>query len=178
MSDNDSDAKPRILLVTSRFEVVEIPQRTRDGKTVHRQIVRHPGAVVIIPLLEGNRLCLIRNERVAVGKALIELPAGTIDPPEEPRATAVRELQEETGFTATGWRQLPGFYMSPGILSERMHVFVAEGLSEGDPSREAGETIDNHIIPWADAIAMAERGEIEDAKTLCALFLWDRLRRS
>jgi ADP-ribose pyrophosphatase len=178
MSENDSGEKPRSLLVTSRFEVVEIPQRTRDGKTVYRQIVRHPGAVVIIPILEGNRVCLIHNERVAVGKTLIELPAGTIDPPEEPRATAVRELQEETGFTATRWRELPGFYMSPGILSERMHVFVAEGLSAGNPSREAGETIDNFVVPWADAIAMADRGEIEDAKTLCALSLWNRHRRS
>jgi ADP-ribose pyrophosphatase len=176
MSDYHSGNEPRTLLKTDRFEVVEVPQRTRDGKTAYRQIVRHPGAAVIIPLLEGHRVCLIRNERVAVGKTLIELPAGTIDPPEGPRATAVRELQEETGFTAKSWRELPGFYMSPGILNERMHVFVAEGLSEGDPSREAGEAIDNLIVSWAEAIAMAERGEIEDAKTLCALLLWDRLR--
>jgi ADP-ribose pyrophosphatase len=176
MSDNDGSGKPRVLLSTSRFDVVEVLQRSRDGKTAWRQIVRHPGAVLIIPLLAGNRVCLIRNERIAVGKTLIELPAGTIDRPEEPRATALRELQEETGFTATQWRELPGFYMSPGILSERMHVFVAEGLTEGDHAREAGENIDNFIVPWNQALAMAQRGEIEDAKTLCALFMWDRLR--
>jgi ADP-ribose pyrophosphatase len=119
---------------------------------------------------------LIRNERVAVGKNLIELPAGTIEPPDEPGATAKRELKEETGFTATSWRELPGFYMSPGILCERMHVFVAEGLSAGDPSREAGENIDNLIVPWEEAIAMVLRGDIEDAKTICGLMIWDRVR--
>ncbi len=167
----------RVLLNTPRFQVVEIQQKTSGGGTHPRQVILHPGAVLIVPLLEGNRVCLIRNDRVAVGKTLIELPAGTIDPPDEPRATALRELKEETGFTATSWRELPGFYMSPGILCERMHVFVAEGLSAGDPAREAGETIDNLIVPWDEAIAMVLRGDVEDAKTICGLLLWDRLRK-
>ena len=132
---------------------------------------------MIVPLLAGDRVCLIRNERVAVGKTLIELPAGTIDPPEEPVTTAVRELQEETGFAATQWQELPGFFMSPGILRERMHVFVAEGLSEGAPARESGEDIDNLIVAWDEALAMIDRGEIEDAKTICALLACDRRRR-
>lgn len=172
----DRPASPRVLLKTPRFEVVEVEQRTADGGTRARQVILHPGAVLIIPLLEGNRVCLIRNERVAVGKTLIELPAGTIDRQDPPGVTAVRELKEETGFTATSWRELPGFFMSPGILCERMHVFVAQGLSAGDPEREAGENIDNLIVPWDEAIAMVERGEIEDAKTICGLLVWDRLR--
>jgi ADP-ribose pyrophosphatase len=176
MSD-DPVSNQRVLLTTPRFQVIEVERQDRSGDPVKRQIILHPGAVLIIPLLEGDRVCLIRNERVAVGKTLIELPAGTIDPPDEPRATALRELQEETGYTASRWRELPGFYMSPGILRERMQVFVAEGLSPGDPAREAGETIDNLIVPWSEALAMAERGEIEDAKTICGLLLWDRLRR-
>ena len=173
----ETPASPRILLSTPRFQVVEVQQRTADGGAKPRQVILHPGAVLIIPLLEGHRVCLIRNERIAVGKTLIELPAGTIDPPDEPADTAIRELKEETGFTATNWRELPGFFMSPGILCERMHVFVAEGLSAGDPAREAGENIDNLIVPWDEAIAMAERGEIEDAKTICGLLMWDRLQR-
>lgn len=172
----EPDANPRVLLSTPRFSVVEVHQRTADGGAVPRQVILHPGAVLIIPLLEGNRVCLIRNERVAVSKTLIELPAGTIDPPDAPSATAIRELQEETGFTATSWRELPGFFMSPGILRERMYVFVAQGLTAGDPAREAGENIDNLIVPWEEAIGMVERGEIEDAKTICGLLLWDRLR--
>ncbi len=89
----------------------------------------------------------------------------------------MRELREETGFTATRWHELPGFFMSPGILCERMHVFVAEGLTAGDPAREAGEQIDNLIVPWDEALAMIDRGEIEDAKTVAGLLAWDRRRR-
>jgi len=173
---SDQPPHERLLLTTPRFQVVEVEERHRDGHVAKRQVIRHPGAVVIVPLLEGDQVCLIRNYRVAVGKTLVELPAGTIDPPDGPRATAERELQEETGFTASRWRELPGFYMSPGILRERMHVFVAQGLTVGDPARESGETIDNLILPWTEALFMAERGEIEDAKTLCALLMWDRMR--
>jgi ADP-ribose pyrophosphatase len=166
----------KVLFRGSRFRVVEVVQRTRDGSAATRQVVVHPGAVLIIPLLAGNLVCLIRNERVAVGKTLVELPAGTLDGPEEPQLAAIRELEEETGYTAGHWRELPGFFMSPGILNERMHLFVAQDLTAGDPHREAGENIDNLVVRWEDALAMAERGEIEDAKTLSALFLWERLR--
>lgn len=167
----------RLLLSTPRFDVVEVDQPTAGGGVRPRQIIVHPGAVLIIPLVEPDRVCLIRNERVAVGQRLIELPAGTIESPCDPSETARRELQEETGFTAAAWRELPGFYMSPGILRERMHVFVAQQLTPGEPAREAGENIDNLIVPWDEAIAMAERGDIEDAKTICGLLMWDRLRR-
>ncbi len=172
----DADHLPQVLFQGTRFSVVELQQFLPDGRVASRQAVMHPGAVVIVPLLAGDRVCLISNERVAVGKTLIELPAGTLDRPEPPRATAARELVEETGYSAARWRELPGFYMSPGILRERMHVFVADELTAGNPAREAGENIDNFVVPWVDAIAMVERGEIEDAKTICALLMWDRLR--
>ncbi len=168
--------RERILFSGARFRIAEVQQRTSDGRLLPRQVIIHPGAVVIVPLLEGGRVCLIRNERVAVGKTLIELPAGTMEPPTAPRDMAIRELREETGFTASQWRELPGFYMSPGILCERMHVFVAEGLTAGDPEREAGENIDNLIVSWDEALAMIDRGEIEDAKSICALLLWERMR--
>jgi len=166
----------KLLLATLRFRVVERQAPSAGGGTVARQVVLHPGAVVLIPLVDEERVCLIRNERIAVGKTLIELPAGTLEPPEPPATTAIRELKEETGFTAAHWRELPGFFMSPGILNERMHVFVAEGLTAGDPAREAGENIDNLIVPWDEALAMIDRGEIEDAKTIAALLMWERLR--
>ena len=167
----------RLLFTASRFQVVERLQRAADGSAVKRQVVLHPGAVVIVPMVDANRVCLIRNERVAVGKTLVELPAGTLEPPEPPRECAERELQEETGYAATQWHELPGFYMSPGILCERMHVFTAECLTAGDPAREAGEQIYNLIVPWDEALAMIDRGEIEDAKTVAALLAWDRRRR-
>ncbi|HEX6961693.1 MAG TPA: NUDIX hydrolase [Lacipirellula sp.] len=173
----DSSPDGRVLLSTSRFDVVEVQQPARNGGTRPRQIVRHPGAVLVLPLLEGDRVCLIRNERVAISKTLIELPAGTIEPPDPPAETAVRELKEETGYTARRWRELPGFYTSPGVMSERMYVFVAEGLTAGDHAREEGENIDNYIVSWSEALQMVDRGEIEDGKTICALLMWERLRR-
>jgi len=169
----------KLLLKTKKFSVVEIFVPARSGEEpLQRQIVEHPGAVTIIPLLADNRVCLIKNQRPAVGKTLIELPAGTIDPDEPPAETAIRELQEETGYTAESWQELPTFYTSPGILSERMYLFVAEGLTAGETAREPGEEIENLIVPWAEAVEMAEQGTIEDAKTLVGLLMWDRLRES
>jgi ADP-ribose pyrophosphatase len=167
----------RLLFTASRFRVVERKQPMPDGRTVTRQVVLHPGAVVIVPMVDASHVCLIRNERVAVEKTLVELPAGTLELPEPPYLCAVRELREETGYAAVQWHELPGFYMSPGILCERMHVFVAEDLTAGDPAREAGEQIDNLVVSWDDALAMIDRGEIEDAKTIAALLAWDRRRR-
>jgi ADP-ribose pyrophosphatase len=166
----------RVLFSGLRFQVVELHQQTADGRSLPREAIIHPGAVVIVPMVDRDRVCLIRNERVAVGRTLIELPAGTLDREEPPRTTAVRELQEETGFTAKRWHELPGFFMSPGILCERMHVFVAEDLTAGAPAREMGENIDNLCVSWAEALAMVDRGEIEDAKTICGLLMWERRR--
>ena len=173
---DDPSPAERLLLHTSRYDVVEVQQPTRTGGSRPRQVIRHPGAVVIVPMVDADHVCLIRNERVSVGKWLVELPAGTMEPPTPPAAMAARELKEETGYTAERWRELPGFYASPGILSERMHLFVAEELTQGDHAREEGENIDNLIVPWSEAIAMVDRGEIEDAKTICGLLMWDRLR--
>ena len=168
-----------ILLTTPKFRVVEhVLPPTGDRPEVRRQVIEHPGAVTIIPLVEGDRVCLVRNFRVAVGQTLVELPAGTLEPAEPPQETAIRELREETGYTAQRWRELPAFFMSPGILHERMHLFVAEGLTAGPPAREAGEEIENLVVPWREAVAMAERGEIEDAKSLVGILLWERLRGS
>lgn len=168
---------PTVLLTAAKFRVVEhILPPTGDRPELRRQVVEHPGAVTIIPLVEADRVCLVRNYRVAVGRTLVELPAGTLEPNEPPLETARRELQEETGYTADRWRELPAFFMSPGILSERMHLFVAEGLTPGPPAREPGEEIDNLVVAWSEALAMAERGEIEDAKSLVGIFFWNRLR--
>lgn len=168
----------KILLQTPRFDVVErLVDTGPHQNAVARQVVLHPGAVTIVPLLEGNRVCLIRNYRVAVEQTLVELPAGTIDPNEPPSVTASRELQEETGYTASSWQELPAFYMSPGILNERMYAYVATDLRPGPPAREAGEQIENLVVGWQEAIAMIEQGEIQDAKTIVALLMWDRLRK-
>jgi ADP-ribose pyrophosphatase len=120
---------------------------------------------------------LIRNFRVSVQQTLIELPAGTLDPGEDPQTTAQRELAEETGFRAGRWQHLHSFYLSPGILDERMHLFLATDLVAGPPAREPGEEIETLITPWGQALAWIASGEIQDAKTIAGLLFYDQLRR-
>jgi ADP-ribose pyrophosphatase len=167
----------QLLLQTSNFRVVRETQTTPAGKTKTREIVRHPGACVIVPLLEGGRVCLIRNYRIAVGQTLIELPAGTLEPPEPPEVTAERELIEETGYRAAKFELLHTFFLSPGILDEKMHLYLATGLTAGESAREEGEEIENLPVPWDEAIAMVFSGQIQDAKTIVGLLWVDRLKR-
>jgi ADP-ribose pyrophosphatase len=162
------------LLETKRFCVVRTSETGRDGKPHSREIIRHPGAVTVIPLLDDGRVCLVENYRVAVGETLIELPAGTLEPGEDPRECAARELQEETGYRAQRVELLHAFYLSPGILDERMHLFLATGLTPGDPAREAGEQIKNLIVPWDEALNLVHTRRIQDAKTIVGLLYYDR----
>jgi ADP-ribose pyrophosphatase len=168
----------RTLLRTSRFRVVEVSRRAADGSSRTRAVIRHPGAVTILPLVDPETVCLIRNFRVSVGQTLIELPAGTLEPGEDPQTTAQRELAEETGFRAGRWQQLRVFYLSPGVLDERMHLFLATELVAGPPAREPGEEIETLVTPWGQALAWIDSGEIHDAKTIAGLLLYDRLRRT
>lgn len=166
----------RLLLSTARFEVRELVTQTADGETSRRAVVRHPGAVAIVPLLTGDRVCLIRNRRVTVDKTLIEIPAGTREPNETPLETAARELIEETGFRADRWTPLREFFLSPGILDERMHLFVAESLEEVGAQREPGEEIENWIVSWEEALHLVHSGQIEDAKTIVGLLCCEQWR--
>ncbi len=164
------------LLVTSRFSVEEVDRRTPDGQIRKRAIVRHPGAVTIIPMVDDDHVCVIRNFRVSVNQTLIELPAGTLEPPEPPAKAADRELQEETGYRAGAMRELHGFYLSPGILDERMHLYLATDLQAVGAAREPGEEIENLVVSWREAMELVESREIQDAKTIVGLLLYDRLR--
>jgi len=165
-----------ILLQVARFRVVREYQSTADGGRRAREIVRHPGAVVVLPLLDDGRVCLIRNYRISVRETLIELPAGTLEPGEPPIKNAEREMIEETGYRAAKIEPLHAFYLSPGILDERMHLFLATGLTLGETAREAGEEIENLIVPWEEAVGMVYNGQIQDAKTIVGLLYYDRLR--
>ncbi len=158
------------LLHASRiFRVVRRRYELADGRPAERDCVLHPGAVAIVPLLADGRICLIRNARITVERTLVEIPAGTLEVGEDPAVCAVRELEEETGYTAGRWEKLTEFYMSPGILNERMHLYLASDLQSGPSRREATEEIDNCILTWDEALAMIRRGEIEDGKTVAAL---------
>lgn len=160
-----------------RFSVHRRKELMSSGDERIREIVVHPGAVVVIPWLDPDQVCLIKNRRIAVRKTLVELPAGTLEEGEDPMVTARRELIEETGYRANRMEYLCGFFMSPGILSERMHVFLASGLTPGETAREPGEDIENLVVPWSEALRMIDDGEIEDAKSIAALLLHERRRR-
>jgi ADP-ribose pyrophosphatase len=172
----DRTRDPEELLITRKFRVLRHHVTGRDGRDHPREIVHHPGAVTILPLLDDGRVCLIRNQRVAVGGELVELPAGTLEPSEDPRATAIRELAEETGYRAQAVEKLCEFFMSPGILNERMHLFLATGLQAGATALEAGEEIETLLVTWSEAMNMVASGTIQDAKTLVGLLFYQQFR--
>ena len=138
MNDERGGGEGEILFEATRFRVVRRLERHADGER-RREIVEHPGSVVVVPMVSPDEVCLVEVVRVAVGKTLLELPAGTLDRVESLEAAAARELAEETGYTAARIRSLGGFWMSPGILRERMHLFIAEGLVAGEQDLEPGE---------------------------------------
>lgn len=119
---------------------------------------------------------MIYTYRVAVDAWLFELPAGTLEPNEPPAVTAGRELVEETGYTASKIEHVHTFRMSPGILDEKMHFFVASQLTKNPPQRELGEQIDNRVLSWSEIDRYLRDGKIQDAKTLVALLWYLRYR--
>lgn len=165
----------KALLRTPRFTVEQVTYANPAGEEFTREIVRHPGSVVIVPVLQEGSVCLIKNFRIATGKHLLELPAGTLEPQELPDVCAERELAEETGYRAGKIEALTSFYAAPGILDERMHLFLATELIPGDPAREPGEQIENLVVSLDEAVDMIRRGEIEDAKTIAGLLMYKTL---
>jgi ADP-ribose pyrophosphatase len=147
---------------------------TERGVTVRRDVVLHPGAVCVLPVLDDGHVVLLRNHRWVVGETLWEVPAGTLEPPEMPLTCAHRELEEETGYRAERMTARGFLYASPGVLDEKLHLFVAEGLTPGPTRLEADEQIETDIVPLAEAVAMCLDGRIKDAKTVVLLLTWER----
>ena len=139
-----------------------------------REIVDHPGAVAVVAVDEEDRVVLVRQLREPARRRVVELPAGTLDDGEEPEACARRELEEETGLRDGSWERGPSFWTTPGFCRERMHVFFAHDVHEGDARQEADEEIEVVRIPVVDLSSRI--GELEDAKTLAGLLLYLRRR--
>jgi ADP-ribose pyrophosphatase len=135
-----------------------------------REIVEHPGAVAVVAVDEEGCVALVRQLREATRKRLLELPAGTAEPGEEPLATAQRELREECGMSGGEWRELAAFWTTPGFCRERMHLFAAEGVERGEAAPAPDEELE--LVRWPVSEIEARLHEIEDAKTLAGLLLY------
>lgn len=165
----------QIVHVGRKIQVAVDTTTAADGTLIRRDVVLHPGAVVILPVLDAENVVLLRNHRFAIGETLWEVPAGTVEPDEALQKCAERELAEETGYTAAKWRSLGYLYASPGVLDERLHLFVAEELTPGPARPEPGELLHPVTLRLDDAIRMCLTGEIKDAKTVTSLLLWERM---
>ena len=148
-----------------------------DGHRSTREIVEHPGAVAILAW-DGARLAMVRQWRHATGAALLEVPAGTLEPDEAPATTARRELAEEVGLAAAAWVEGPRFYTAPGFCTELMHLYLATDLSEATADADEDEQLEPSWMTLADALAAIDDGRIEDAKSMAAIGWLDRRLRS
>jgi len=160
---------PQTLLKSQRF-TVEKRVFMRAGRPAwEREYVVHPGSVVILPLQGGHRVVMNRQVRPAVEVELLELPAGTLEANEDPADTARRELREETGYIAGRIEPMLEFYPSPGFITERMRVFIAGDLKEGEQDLDDGEQIKVEIVSLDDIRRKLLDGEFRDGKTIAVL---------
>ena len=157
-------------IVTLDLCEVELP----DGQHQLREIIRHPGATALIALDDQNRILLVRQFRSAAAQIMSEIPAGVVNPGEDPMTAAIRELQEETGYKPGKIEPLGGFYVAPGYSTEYIHLFVATQLVESRLPADVDEFIELDHVILPDALLMIERGEIQDAKTIIALLRYAR----
>jgi ADP-ribose pyrophosphatase len=188
MTDAGS-ATPRVIARSlihrgRKFDFELLTVQRPGGRTIQREVVRHPGAVVIVPVLEtggGKSVVLIRNFRITVEQPLLECCAGTIERPrlteggfgpgEAPELCAARELIEETGYKAAKLHDLGWYYTTPGLTDERMFAYAATGLTHVGQHLEEDETIQVEIVPAARAVEMVSSGEMRDAKSMLAVLL-------
>jgi len=153
-------------LISVRVDEVELPGGTR----ARREIVVHPGAAAVVPLLPEGRVLMIRQYRHAAGQVLYELPAGTLQPGESPADCARRELAEETGYAAGELELMLSTYLSPGYSTELIHVFLARDLHPAGRAQLAtDERVALVVLPFAEAVTMARRGEVQNAAAICGL---------
>ena len=145
--------------------------RSADGHEGTREYLRHPGAVMIVPLLDADHVLLERQFRYPLGRSIVEFPAGKIDPGEAPLATAVRELIEETGYRATEWARAGVLHNAAAYSTEGIEIWFARGLVLGERALDHGELIDLITMQESEVDALVASGELTDAKTMIAL-MW------
>lgn len=156
------------------FDIVKTKLSAPDGKVFNRETVVHPGASAIVPLMGKDKVLLVNQFRYATGQMLWEIPAGTLYKNEPPFRCARRELEEETGFTAKTIKKATEFYSCPGFCTEKIHLYLAQGLSPGrnGAKQDADENIHCRIFSKPQIIRMLNNGKIKDAKSIIGLILW------
>ncbi|MEJ7613537.1 MAG: hypothetical protein DFNUSKGM_001257 [Candidatus Fervidibacter sacchari] len=158
-------------LISVRKDTVRLP----NGRTSTREVVVHPGAVAVVPMLEDGRVILVKQYRHAVGKILMEIPAGTLYPDETPEECALRELREEVGYAAGRLEKLTSVYLAPGYSTELIHLFLATDLQPAEGETDEDEFLKPVTLTLDEAVAQIANGEIQDAKTVAALLLvWSK----
>ena len=157
-------------LLHVRRDTVRLP----DGSLGTREYIVHPGAVLMVPVLEDGRVVVVHQFRYPVGRNMIEFPAGKLDPGESALATAQRELREEAGYVATSWEPMGCIHSVVGYSDEKIEFFVARGLTHVGPELDDGEFLEVETMSVDEMLAALDRGEITDAKTVAALLLYVR----
>lgn len=153
------------VIVQVDMEMVEVP----NGNVTMREVVRHPGGVCVLALDDDGMVAMVRQYRFPIDSHLLELPAGKLEPGEEPLPAAKRELSEETGIEADEWRDLGFIYTSPGFSTEKLYMYLATGLHHGQQHLDLNEFLDVEYHSLDSLCAMALSGEIADGKTVAAV---------
>ena len=166
------------LIKTPIFRVTEEVAQDPEGFTIKRAIVRHGGSAVMMAVDAKKRILLVKQFRLPAEKYLWELPAGRLDPGETPLKAAKRELIEETGFRAKTWTKLVSYWASPGFVSEKMNLFLAEDLIEGEATPMDDERIEKRWFTPKEMEELIAAGKIEDGKTLIGYLLWKNRKKS
>lgn len=155
-------------IIKVKVDDVELP----NGKTAKREIVNHPGAVAVMAITEDDRMVMVRQFRKPLEKVLVEIPAGKLESGEKPETCAERELQEETGYTCKTLRHQASFYTSPGFADELVHLYRAEGVKPGEAQPDEDEFVELLHVTKEEAQRLIANGEIQDAKTILAVYAW------
>lgn len=168
---------PRQLLASEKifkgavFDVERDRLREENGIEIVREVVRHPGGAGALPLFDDGRVALVRQYRHPARRELLEIPAGRIEGGETPEMCAAREVEQEIGFRAGRIEKLAEFYSTPGFCEEKLHVYLATDLTPSSQALDHDEVVEVVYLPFAEAAQLAERGGIEDSKTIIALLL-------
>lgn len=169
-------SKERIF--SGKLLTVEVHQvELQDGSRSTRELVWHCDAVCMVVITPDDHTVLVKQYRKALEKPILEIPAGKLDGDEDPMVAALRELEEEVGYRDGTLRHVMDFYTSPGFCNEKLSLYLAENAELGEQRLDEGEFLELVKVPWAEAVAMAMRGELGDAKSVAGILAVAQMRR-